>query len=141
MKFNTHKNIYKLKHALSNEEEKKLLSEMREDLKMETYEFVQKVRYCDFSSTVSDVSLVIMDSHEFQEFLKISEKTGMIYEIEDITESTILGEFEFDSDVYDYLIVPYLESNIDADTVLDKILIKGIESLSEVDLRILESGR
>jgi hypothetical protein len=37
------------------------------------------------------------------------------------------------------VVIPYLKENLNIDVILDKINIKGIESLSSIDREILES--
>lgn len=54
-----------------------------------------------------------------------------------VTDCSILGEYISDREDINLFISDFLEENLTVDMVLDKINLKGIDSLSDIDKNIL----
>lgn len=94
-----------------------------------------------------DIIICILDEYEKEKILKL---TDMVYErskysIKDISESVLFEqhtekEYKGVEDKVKKIFDRYLDVYLDHDTVLDKINMLGMTSLSERDKKVLESA-
>jgi hypothetical protein len=80
-----------------------------------------------------------MNDAELSTFNKFSELLGIEYIVKDVTVDVVLGKFKTDEYITTTIINPFLEDNLSIDMILDKINIKGINGLSEVDKKVLHN--
>lgn len=137
IKFDTFSKFYKLTHDYTPEQEEIILEELSFDLRQKVFEFLETIY---FKEILDNLSICIFNSTQLDRFNKLMNLTGITYHVEDITNQVILDEVKFDDATYLSMVKPFLMSNLTSDIVLDKISIKGISSLSEVDKLILEQN-
>ncbi len=137
MKIELFNRIYRFDSLHTSSEELSIISKLDGRIKQEICEFVNSLR----GGEVHDMlSIFIMNEHEMRNFKKFTEITGIYYKITDITSDVILGDYNtMRESIADEIINIFLKENLTSDIVLDKINIKGIGSLSRIDLDILES--
>ena len=137
MKIDLFNRIYRFDSLHTSSEELSIISKLEDRLKQEICEFVYSLR----GGEVHDMlSIFIMNEHEMRNFKKFTEITGIYYRITDITSDVILGDYNtMRESIADEIINTFLKENLTPDIILDKINIKGIGSLSKIDLEVLES--
>lgn len=129
--------IYRFDSEYTPSEEFSMVSKLDVREQQDIYEFVKSLRGGEIEDMMS---IYIMNDYEISNFNKFSELTGISYKITDITSDVILGDYDSNSDsITEEIISEFLKDNLTADIILDKINIKGIESLSKIDLEILKS--
>ena len=136
MKVESFNRIYRFDSEYTPSEEFSMVSKLDVRVQQDIYEFVNSLRGGEIRDMVS---IFIMDEYEMKKFNKFSEITGIYYKITDITSDVILGDYDCDDSISDEIINDFLKENLTPDIILDKINIKGVVSLSKIDLEILES--
>lgn len=134
MKLNLFNRVYMAKNSMSKKQEEKALQECSPNLREEISNFLDDVLHDDIDDRTS---IVVLNKYQYDKFIKYCELTGITYKIKDITNDVIFGDIELDDVITEFIINPYLESNLTTDIVLDKISVKGIESLNDIDKKIL----
>ena len=132
---NTFNRIYKVTHLLNRKDEYLILDKLNDEIQSEVSKFVDSIIIGELDDLTS---IVIMNEYDFDKFNKLSNRTGIKYIIYDLTESVILSELNFESEIQNNIIIPFLEKNLTSDIILDKINIKGVDSLTKIEKRILE---
>jgi hypothetical protein len=132
---NTFNRIYKVTHLLNRKDEYSILDKLNDEIQSEVSKFVDSIIIGELDDLTS---IVIMNEYDFDKFNKLSNRTGIKYIIYDLTESVILSELNFESEIQNNIIIPFLEKNLTSDIILDKINIKGVDSLTKIEKRILE---
>lgn len=92
-----------------------------------------------------DVIYSFLPEYKTQKFMNILEKFGVLIESGDITEDVLMArkigkEFTktFEDQSFREILERFIEKNLTIDLILDKINEQGIESLNEIDKKILE---
>ena len=137
MKVESVNRIYRFDSEYTSSEEFSMVSKLDVRVQQDIYEFVNSLRGGEIKDMIS---IFIMDGYEMVKFNKFSEITGIYYKITDITSDVILGDYDFDDSTSTEIINTFLKENLTSDIILDKINIKGIGSLSKIDLEILDSN-
>jgi hypothetical protein len=137
MKIELLNRIYRFDSKYTSSEEYSMVLKLDVREQQDIYEFVKSLRGGEIKDMVS---IFIMTDYEISNFNKFSELTGISYKITDITSDVILGDYDSNNhSITEEIISEFLKDNLTTDIILDKINIKGIESLSKIDLEILES--
>ena len=137
MKVESFNRIYRFDSEFTSSEEYSIVSKLDVRVQQDIYEFVKSLRGGEIKDMIS---IFIMNEYEMINFSKFSEMTGIYYKITDITSDVILDDYYFDDSTSSEIINTFLKENLTHDIILDKINIKGIGSLSNIDLEILESN-
>ena len=92
-----------------------------------------------------DVIYSFLPEYKTQKFMNVLEKFGVLIESGDITEDVLMArkigkEFTktFEDQSFREILERFIEKNLTIDLILDKINEQGIESLNEIDKKILE---
>lgn len=134
--FNTYRRVYKIKNDKTSEEEIEALDSVDESTQLKIYEFSKSIK---FSAIDGETEVAIMSDDEFKVYEYYNQLTKMYDESIDITDDIILGKVELEDRITKTIIKPFLKSELNKDIILDKINLTGIESLSELDKKILNS--
>jgi hypothetical protein len=98
------------------------------------------VAYCDNPEGL-DMLYVFLDIEKHEEIYKLFKQYDVLVSYKNLT-SEFLYQKElnsiFNDGEFKEVLVNFLESNLDKDTILDKINDMGIDSLNEVDYKILQ---
>jgi hypothetical protein len=101
---------------------------------------LENIAYCD-NGEGKDMLYVFLDVDKHEEIYKLLKKYDVLISYKNLT-SIFLYQKDlnpiFDGGEFKKILNNFLESNLDKDTVLDKILDMGIDSLNEVDYKILQ---
>lgn len=127
--------IYELDHLFDSETEHSMLLECDVDVQRDCYSLVKNTKSIEVGEMKT---FVIMNDNQLSVFNKLTTITGIKYKLTDITEDSILGNYTTENEDVKSLISSFLEENLTIDLALDKINLKGIESLSEIDIKILK---
>jgi hypothetical protein len=88
-----------------------------------------------------DMLYVFLDIEKHKEIYNLFNQYGVLVSYKNLTSEFLyqkdLNSIFYNGDFKDVL-VNFLESNLDKDTILDKINDMGIDSLNEVDYKILQ---
>ena len=135
MKLDLYNKVYEITSLLGPVEEHHLLLKCDINTQREIFSFYKSLTIGEVNEMVS---ICIMNDTELSTFNKFVDLTGIKYNIKDITVDVVLGNFTTDDYITNAIINPFLEDNLTIDIILDKINIKGVIGLSEVDKKILE---
>jgi hypothetical protein len=98
------------------------------------------VAYCDNPEGL-DMLYVFLDIEKHKEIYELFKQYDVLVSYKNLT-SEFLYQKElnsiFNDGEFKEVLVNFLESNLDKDTILDKINDMGIDSLNEVDYKILQ---
>ena len=98
------------------------------------------VAYCD-NPVGLDMLYVFLDIEKHKEIYELFKQYDVLVSYKNLT-SEFLYQKElnsiFNDGEFKEVLVNFLESNLDKDTILDKINDMGIDSLNEVDYKILQ---
>ena len=88
-------------------------------------------------------SIVFLDQSKIEKVLEISKIIGFKLDIREVSKELFNCEFKFTNEHKDFfqMLNDYLFTNFTRDDVLDKILEKGIDSLTDTDKLILSSKK
>lgn len=136
MKLDLYNKVYELTHSLDLADEHRLLLKCDINTQREIFTFHKGLSIC--SSLDEKISVCVMNDLDLCKFNKFVDITGINYIIKDVTLDVVLGNFETDELIINTIINPFLEDNLTIDIILDKINIKGVDGLSEIDKKILE---
>lgn len=126
--------IYEVRNLLDRETEYHIMMDCDIEVKRQCYTFHKGVKTLD----IDDMSSVcILNDSQLSNLNKLMDLTGIRYALNDITDCSILGEYISDREDINLFISDFLEENLTVDMVLDKINLKGIDSLSDIDKNIL----
>ncbi len=112
------------------------LSKISTELKRECFEFNKSI----LNETFGDFEYGVMNPYQLQEFIRLQSKTGISYEMEDISEKVLMGEYKVDPDYAELLTEffnKYEEMEKTSDMVLEKIFKHGVESMTKLDKSLL----
>ena len=166
MNFNpkTYSKIYFLKSELTDDQIIKKIEDKEHIVKPQIIDFINSISYVDIycflvaicytpcificvcalwhmAISYEDINekeaILIMNEIELTEFHRLCKLCDISYELYDITKKVILNEIDFGERILEKYFIPYLKLNLTVDIVLDKINIKGIDNLTEVDKGIL----
>lgn len=84
------------------------------------------------------VSYVYIKETDLDFFLNIFFDNNINFKFIDITFDVMIGNYKFSDNDFDSLKSDYIKDNLTVDIVLDKINIKGIKSLSNLDKLVLK---
>ena len=124
--------LYKISTNLSESE----IDEAKSHFDFDDEKLVKSVEYDIFIDVIEDdgtVSYVACNDYNLDLILSLFKKHSIFYELEDVTIPFLRGQIDVDK-IYDYL-----AENLTIDDVLDKITEMGINSLSDLDRKILDS--
>ncbi len=136
MNFNpkTYSKIFFLKSELTDDQIIKKIEDKEHIVKPQIIDFINSISYEDINEKEA---ILIMNEIELTEFHRLCKLCDISYELYDITKKVILNEIDFGERILEKYFIPYLKLNLTVDIVLDKINIKGIDNLTEVDKGIL----
>jgi hypothetical protein len=104
----------------------------------------QLERAGDIDVSVLDVVIDgYINSYVCGDMLSINEMCGFLgdmgikYHRSDISDDIVLQNITFDDDEFKELANEYIRENLTSDMVLDKINMKGIKSLTDIDKEVL----
>lgn len=136
MKFDIYSRLYLAHHKFSSDIENELFDNCSPILQTQIIKFSKSLLIFEIHDKLT---IVALDDRERNQFEKFSEMVGVAYDLVDVTEKAVLGNLRISRLAIKKVVKPYLEKNLTVDIVLDKINIKGIDSLSSLDRSILES--
>jgi hypothetical protein len=84
-------------------------------------------------------SYVYGDMMSINNMCEFLDSVNVRYVREDITDKVLIQSIKFDDDNFSELAEKHIKSNLTIDMVLDKINIRGIESITDIDRIVLES--
>jgi len=96
--------------------------------------------YCENEAEL-DMLYIFSDIEKHKEVFNLFDRYGILVSYKNLTETFL---YQKDLNVIFYeggfknVLVNFLENNLDKDTILDKINDMGIESLNEIDYKILQ---
>ena len=136
MKFDIYTRLYLAHHKFSSTIENEMFDSCTPVVQTQIIKFAKSLLLFEIHD---QLTIVALNDREKELFDKYSEMIGVAYDMVDVTEKAILGELRTSRLAMKNVVNPYLKRNLTVDIVLDKINIKGIESLSSIDRSILES--
>ena len=136
MKFDIYSRLYLAHHKFSSDIENEFFDNCSPILQTQIIKFSKSLLIFEIHDKLT---IVALDDRERNQFEKFSEMVGVAYDLVDVTEKAVLGNLRISRLAIKKVVKPYLEKNLTVDIVLDKINIKGIDSLSSLDRSILES--
>ena len=101
---------------------------------------LKNIAYCD-NGEGNDMLYVFLDIEKHKEIYNLFEKYDVLVLYKNLTSSFLYQKNLnpiFSGGDFKEVLNKFLESNLDKDTVLDKINDMGINSLNEVDYKILQ---
>lgn len=128
--------------------------------KLKTYETAERIKEIDdrlpqdisdriqsmpgdaFDDRISEnemISYFHIDENDFYFIIDILLENSVKLEYEDITFDVLMDKYEFKDEDFEIVKKDYIKNNITLDIVLDKINLKGINSLNDIDKELLES--
>jgi len=113
------------------------LSKISIELQRECFEFSKSI----LNESFGEYEYGVMNPYQLQEFVRLQSETGIMYEMEDISEKVLMGEFMIDPDFTEQLtefIEKYEKMEKTSDMVLEKIFKNGMESLTELDKELIK---
>ena len=128
--------IYKVDLSLTPEQICEVEKSMSEDEKC-VFESLDVNTFDDVDENGKVISYMIGPVDEFSAIFKYLELREIVYQANEITSDVLLGDYDFQGTTIETQINHFLEKNLTVDIVLDKINIKGMESLNERDKIIL----
>lgn len=128
--------LYEVCHQFDREGEHSIMLKCDADIQRECYLFNRSLNYVEIDEMKSILS---MNGDQLANFNRLSNLIGIGYELNDITYDSVLGDYSCFNEEAKSFISDFLEQNLTADLVLDKINIKGIDSLSDADMKVLKA--
>jgi hypothetical protein len=136
MKLDLYNKVYEITSLLGPVEEHNLLLKCDINTQRDVFNFYKSLTIGQVNEMLS---ICVMNDAELSTFNKFSELLGIEYIVKDVTVDVVLGKFKTDEYITNTIINPFLEDNLSIDMILDKINIKGINGLSEVDKKVLHN--
>lgn len=136
MKLDLYNKVYEINNLLDPVDEHNLLLKCDINTQRDVFNFYKSLTIGEVNEMLS---ICVMNDAELSTFNKFSELLGIGYIIKDVTVDVVLGNFKTDEYITNTIINPFLEDNLSIDMILDKINIKGINGLSEVDKKVLHN--
>lgn len=118
------------------------LKEIDDRLPQDISEKVQSMPGDAFDDRISEnemISYFHIDENDFYFIIDILLENFVKLEYEDITFDVLMDKYEFKDEDFEIVKKDYIKNNITLDIVLDKINLKGINSLNDIDKELLES--
>jgi hypothetical protein len=118
------------------------LKEIDEKLPQDISEKVQSMPGDAFDERVSEnemISYFHIEESDFYFIINILFENYVKLEYEDITFDVLMDKYEFKDEDFEIVKKDYIKNNTTLDIVLDKINLKGINSLNDIDKELLES--
>lgn len=118
------------------------LKEIDDGLPQDISEKVQSMPGDAFDDRISEnemISYFHIDENDFYFIIDILLENFVKLEYEDITSDVLMDKYEFKDVDFEIVKKDYIKNNITLDIVLDKINLKGINSLNDIDKELLES--
>lgn len=118
------------------------LKEIDDGLPQDISEKVQSMPGDAFDDRISEnemISYFHIDENDFYFIVNILYENYVKLEYEDITFDVLMDKYEFKDVDFEIVKKDYIKNNITLDIVLDKINLKGINSLNDIDKELLES--
>jgi hypothetical protein len=103
---------------------------------------LKNIAYCD-DNIGKDMLYVFLDIEKHKEIYHLFKKYNVLLSYKNLTDSFLYQKNLnpiFNGGDFKEVLINFLENNLDKDTILDKINDMGIESLNEVDYKILKSS-
>lgn len=136
IKFEINTRLYLAHHKFSSAVETGMFDECSPVVQSQIIKFAKSLLIFEIHDRLT---IVALNDREREKFEKFSDMVGVSYDLIDVTEKAVLGELKTNRLAMKKVVIPYLKENLNIDVILDKINIKGIESLSSIDREILES--
>ncbi len=93
-----------------------------------------------------DVMFFFVEQHKVDTLEELMNEHGLIEFSKEVSEEVLLTDFDSDmlkmmqSEEFKSIFDSFIVKNLKSDMVLDKILLKGVESLSDIDKDVLENA-
>lgn len=131
--------VYKIKTDLTKERDELLTSNFtREETKKIFSFFENGNRSYDMFDENEFMSVYYLCNTEALDYIKyLFYKYDVKFDVDDITDDFLIGKV----DISDTHFQNYLLENLNVDTILDKINEFGFESLTDIDIKILEDKK
>lgn len=125
------------------------LSQKLTNIEVEIIENIySRIRFTQYNNSKGFIDmLAIIDNYDIEKLTKIWNEHGVKYQFENLTNSALMGyqiDIDFEDDDMNFvsedinnLIQSYIEDYTTQDTVLDKILERGVDSLTHFDKEFL----
>lgn len=128
--YNTKSEVEALMEAVS----KKIKPEEYQNIDLNIFD-----EYVEYEFT-ENTSIIFIEEDKVKRLIGLSEFIGFKIDVKEVTKELFEGEYEFSKEHEEFFLLldEYLQSNFDADDVLDKILRKGMDSLTDTDKSILK---
>ena len=136
MRFEIDRRLYLAHHKFSSAVENGMFDNCSPVVQSQIIKFAKSLLIFEIHDRLT---IVALNDRERERFEKFSDMVGVSYDLIDVTEKAVLGELKTSRLAMKKVVNPYLKENLNVDVVLDKINIKGLESLSSIDRDILES--
>jgi len=101
---------------------------------------LQNIAYCE-NNNGKDMLYVFLDIEKHKEIYNLFKKYDVLLSYKNLTSSFLYQKDLnpiFSGGEFKNVLINFLESNLDKDMILDKINEMGIDSLNEVDYKILQ---
>lgn len=120
-----------------------IMSQSHQDI-IDNYNFVKSLTHESVDGEDGlEYTFLEMNDQQYQKYVEITKKTGLdkYYIIEDITDKVANSICIAHSNLIIQLAIfnPFLERFLTIDWILDKITEKGIKSLTELEIKILNN--
>ena len=118
------------------------LKEIDEKLPQDISDKVQSMPGDAFDERVSEnemISYFHIEESDFYFIINILCENYVKLEYDDITFDVLMDKYEFKDEDFEIVKKDYIKNNTTLDIVLDKINLKGINSLNDIDKELLES--
>jgi hypothetical protein len=136
--------LCKMVHLFTPEQEHQALLKCDQNIQFEAFNFLKEFNYVQIPGK-ENITVAALTLLQLQKFNEISKKTGIMYDIHDITDEAILDELDEaivnDNVAMNVVVTPYLKCILTVDIVLDKINIKGFDKLSTTDMSVLYTNK
>ena len=133
------KSIFLFKTITSKEEFEKVLENMSQIDIMVNNNLIDSLNNYDLDDSTS---MVICETNDLYRFLEFGNKHGLVFSSpREISNDLFNNKFDISNSTQKFKeeLNTILYSRFDKDDVLDKILFEGIDSLTELDKKILEA--
>lgn len=93
-----------------------------------------------------DVLFLFVEERKINEFIALLQEHDMMAFSKEVSEEVLMGDLDAEllnvmvSDEFKSMFDTFILKNLDSDMVLDKIIEKGMESLTENDKKVLEQA-
>jgi hypothetical protein len=134
MKNSIEKSVYKISSNLTESENDRIYNSLSRENKKKISELNDIVLNNDVIDEFGHItSYMVCDKDVIDFIVNLFNENAVSYKVEDITKLFLYGQVEIEDKDFQN----FLKENLDIDTILDKINEIGINSLTDLDKKIL----